>query len=73
MTDYVPLEQYNELKKQFLIAVKCLNEYADEKNWLNIYDESSLDFFPLYSHRKWKKEYGYKPARRALKKIGEIR
>lgn len=73
MTDYVPLEQYNELKKQFLIAVKCLNEYADEKNWMHIYNNDTYDECPLYLYRKWKKEHGYKSARRALKKIGEIK
>jgi hypothetical protein len=57
-------------KEKLKIAVECLEKYANCENWYNIYDDESASFKPIYRHRKWKEDFGYKDAQNALKKIG---
>lgn len=54
-------------------AIKCLKQYADEKNWYNIYDDESASWEPLWRHRQWKEEFGYKLAQKTLKELGYVK
>lgn len=66
------LKHYPILQKQLAIAVNCLKQYANRDNWYNIYKPNSLDECPIASKERWKKEYGYKQAEKAIKKIEEL-
>lgn len=66
------LEEIERLQKQLEIAIKCLKQYADRDNWYNTYKPNSLDECPIASKERWKKEYGYKQAEKALKKIEDL-
>lgn len=54
-------------------TIKCLEEYANCENWYNIYDDESASFKPLYRHRKWKDDFGYKLAQKTLKELGYVK
>lgn len=66
------VDKCERLQKQLNIAVKCLKQYAYRDNWYNTYKPNSLDECPIAYKEKWKKEYGYKQAEKALKKIEEM-
>lgn len=66
------IEELERTKKQLDIAVNCLKQYANRDNWYNIYKPNSLDECPIASKERWKKEYGYKQAEKALGKIEEL-
>lgn len=66
------IEKCERLQKQLDIAVKCLKQYADRDNWYNTYKPNSLDECPIGFKERWKKEYGYKQAEKALEKIEEL-
>lgn len=66
------IDRIELLEKQLAIAIKALDEYADRENWYNIYDQDTLDVCPLSRADRWKNEYGYKPAQKALEKIKNV-
>lgn len=66
------VDKIEKLSKQLKIVTKCLKQYADRDNWYNTYKPNSLDECPIASKNIWKKEYGYKQAEKALKKIEEL-
>ena len=61
-----------KLSKQLEIATKCLKQYADRDNWYNTYKPNSLDECPISCKERWKKEYGYMQAEKALKRIKDL-
>lgn len=67
------VDKIEKLSKQLEIATKCLKQYADRDNWYNTYKPNSLDECPIAYKERWKKEYGYKQAEKALKKIKELK
>lgn len=56
-----------DMKKLILALFTDYFNYYPEKA-----DDESASFKPIYRHRKWKEDFGYKPAQKALKEIGEI-